>query len=168
MQDKNQNLLYFAYGEHMNEEEMKKLCPQARKVGMSALEGYTLCFFGRDGMGRAGLEAAPGRHVPGCVWVLPEAQAEQLDQEADCPYFARREIRTFSIGGMALPRWSTSPCPASSGEGRGLWRTISCGRPMPRPGWTWPSCRKPPRAARREPMRRLRGQTDSGILRKKG
>lgn len=65
MQDKNQNLLYFAYGEHMNEEEMKKLCPQARKVGMSALEGYTLCFFGRDGMGRAGLEAAPGRHVPG-------------------------------------------------------------------------------------------------------
>ena len=101
MQDKNQNLLYFAYGEHMNEEEMKKLCPQARKVGMSALEGYTLCFFGRDGMGRAGLEAAPGRHVPGCVWVLPEAQAEQLDQEADCPYFARREIRTFSIGGMA-------------------------------------------------------------------
>ena len=103
MQDKNQNLLYFAYGEHMNEEEMKKLCPQARKVGMSALEGYTLCFFGRDGMGRAGLEAAPGRHVPGCVWVLPEAQAEQLDQEADCPFFARREIRTFSIGGMALP-----------------------------------------------------------------
>lgn len=103
METQNQNLLYFAYGEHMNEGEMNRDCPQARMVGVSSLKGYSLCFIGRDGSARAGLRLNPNGNIPGRVWALPQSQAEQLDKIADHPYFARREIRDVSIGGMTLP-----------------------------------------------------------------
>ena len=47
MQEGNRNLLYFAYGEHMNEEEMHRAFPAARMVGMSRLEGLRCVSWGR-------------------------------------------------------------------------------------------------------------------------
>lgn len=103
MEGSNQNLLYFAYGEHMNEAEMKREFPQARMVGLSRLKGYSLCFIGRDGAARAGLKPDPNGSLPGRVWSLPQSQAPALDKLANHPYFARREIRDISIDGMTLP-----------------------------------------------------------------
>lgn len=97
------NMLYFAYGEHMNENEMYRSFPHARMVGMSRLEGYCLCFAGRDGLARAALEVAQGQYVPGRVWSLYEADAEELDRMADDPHFARREIRILKVDGVAVP-----------------------------------------------------------------
>ena len=103
MEAGNQSLLYFAYGEHMNETEMLRDFPHARMVGTSRLDGFSLCFIGRDGMARAGLEANPRKYVLGRVWSLFEQDAGQLDRIADDPHFSRREIRMVSVGGMKLP-----------------------------------------------------------------
>lgn len=100
---KNQSLLYFAYGEHMNEHEMLHAFPHARMVGITRLKGYRLCFVGRDGHARAALEPCPGSHLPGRIWSLLATDAEALDRTADIPYFARREIREITIDGMSLP-----------------------------------------------------------------
>lgn len=103
MEKGNQSLLYFAYGEHMNEAEMLRDFPHARMVGMSRLEGFCLCFVGRDGSARAALEVHTKKSVPGRVWSLYEADAEDLDRIADDPYFARREIRIVTVDRMSLP-----------------------------------------------------------------
>ena len=103
MQEGSQNLLYFAYGEHMNETEMKQTFPDARMVGLTRLPGYSLCFVGRDGMARAAVEPNSSASVPGREWSLSEAHADALDKIADDPYFARREIRMVTLGDMKLP-----------------------------------------------------------------
>ncbi len=103
MQEGNKSLLYFAYGEHMNEEEMQRDFPHARMVGLSRLEGFSLSFVGRDGMARAALMPNSRGSVPGRVWSLMEEDAEALDRIADDPFFARREVRFVSIDGITLP-----------------------------------------------------------------
>ena len=103
MQEGNRNLPYFAYGEHMNEEEMHRAFPAARMVGMSRLEGFALCFLGKDGSARPALEAREGQSVPGRVWSLPEKEGKALDAAVDCPRLKRREIYVLPIEGMKLP-----------------------------------------------------------------
>lgn len=103
MGDESRQLLYFAYGEHLNEEEMLRDFPHARMVGLSTLRGYAFCFAGRDGMARAALAKNPAASVPGRVWALKETDGPALDRLADHPHFARREIRMVEIGGMTVP-----------------------------------------------------------------
>lgn len=103
MEGQNQSLLYFAYGEHMNEHEMTREFPHARMAGLARLEGYSLCFVGRDGLARAALQPNARRSVPGRVWSLMESDADALDRVADDPYFARREICFVSVDGMTVP-----------------------------------------------------------------
>lgn len=103
MDSHKQNLLYFAYGEHMNEQEFTNHLPHARMVGMSRLPGFRLSFVGRDGNARAAIEPAPGASVPGRVWSLFASDVDVLDRFADAPHFARREIHTIEISGMKLP-----------------------------------------------------------------
>ncbi len=103
MEGVSQNLLYFAYGEHMNEQEMTRDFPDARMVGITRLPGFSLCFVGKDGMARAALQPSPGQSVPGRVWSLCEDAVGTLDRIADDPFFARREIRQVALDGMKLP-----------------------------------------------------------------
>lgn len=103
MREENQSLLYFAYGEHMNENEMLRDFPHARMVGFSQLEGFSLCFVGHDGTARAAVQPDQKRTVPGRVWSLYASDADALDRIADTPYFARREVRSFCIEAMTLP-----------------------------------------------------------------
>lgn len=106
-----QGLLYFAYGEHMNEVEMLRLFPHARDAGCARLQGFRLCFVGRDGQARAALETCPGHSVPGRLWSLRAEDAGTLDREANAPYFARGEVRFFAVEGTQIPAlvYITSP-----------------------------------------------------------
>lgn len=97
------HLLYFAYGEHMNECEMKRLFPMARMVGMARLPGLRLCFVGQDGMARAGALRDPNGSLPGRVWSLPVEWADALSRAAGESIRTSREIRTIHIGEMELP-----------------------------------------------------------------
>ena len=97
MQEGTRNLLYFAYGEHMSEDEMLRAFPHAR------LAGYALCFTGRDGAAKPGIEPREGASVPGRVWSLPETEIDALDSAIGGPTAARREIRSMNVGGMNLP-----------------------------------------------------------------
>jgi len=112
-----QNLLYFAYGEHMNENEMRRDFPSARMVGFTRLKGYSLCFAGRDGRGRAALRPDPGGSVPGRVWALREEDAQVLDRYFDDPFFARREIRMVRVDGITIPVLVYVPAPGQQ-QGR--------------------------------------------------
>lgn len=103
MEEKTQSLLYFAYGEHMNEDEMMRLFPHARMVGISRLQGYCLSFAGRDGMARAALLPRTNRSVPGRLWSLHSSDADVLDRDADAPYFAKPELQMFEVDGMTVP-----------------------------------------------------------------
>lgn len=103
MHDKQSKLLYFAYGEHMNENEMKRVFPYARQVGKAYIKGYTLCFIGRDGVARAGTQACAEGHLPGCVWSLPLSAADILDRMMGVPVFTRREIHPVLLEGIVLP-----------------------------------------------------------------
>lgn len=98
-----QNLLYFAYGELMNEQEMLNQFPHARMVGLSRLKGFRLCFVGRDGSARAALSPDPRSSVPGRVWSLRDNDVDALDRAADAPYFTRREVHTLELEGFSLP-----------------------------------------------------------------
>ncbi|MDL2317645.1 gamma-glutamylcyclotransferase [Eubacteriales bacterium OttesenSCG-928-A19] len=103
MEEKNQSLLYFAYGEHMNENEMTRLFPHARMMGKSRLPDYCLSFVGRDGMARAALLPRRGHSVPGRLWSLQASDADILDRDADAPHFARPELYMFDVEGMTVP-----------------------------------------------------------------
>lgn len=103
MQENQTNLLYFAYGEHMNANEMKRIFPHARMVGKTQLKGYMLCFLGRDGMARAGTQAHPESCLPGCVWALPSHVTTMLDRMMGESSFTRREIHSVLLDGIALP-----------------------------------------------------------------
>ena len=97
------NVLYFAYGEHMNEIEMKKYFPHARMVAVSALKGFRLCFLGKDGMAIPGTQAHAGAHLPGRVWAIQAGDLQALDRLAGESVYTHREIHTVSIHGLALP-----------------------------------------------------------------
>ena len=103
MQEGTRNLLYFAYGEHMSEDEMLRAFPHARMAGLARLDGYALCFTGRDGAAKPGIEPHEGASVPGRVWSLPETEIDALDSAIGGPTAARREIRSMNVGGMNLP-----------------------------------------------------------------
>ncbi len=97
------SLLYFAYGEHMNENETLREFPAARMVGLTKLSGFSLCFVGKDGKARPALAPHPEGSVPGRVWSLCESNLDALDRLADHPYSARREVRQVTLYGMKLP-----------------------------------------------------------------
>jgi len=111
MRGESRDLLYFAYGEHLNEEEMKRDFPGARMAGFARLKGFSLCFTGKDGSGRAALKPDAGASVPGRLWALREADAEALDRYFDDPFFARREVRMVQLDGMTLPALVYVPAP---------------------------------------------------------
>lgn len=103
MQCENRRLLYFAYGEHIHEEEMLRDFPHARMVGLSRLHGYALCFVGRDGMARAGIVPGSRVSVVGRVWSLCEQDADGLDRHHQAPYAARPELMMLDVDGMKVP-----------------------------------------------------------------
>lgn len=103
MQTDQTHVLYFAYGEHMNEYEMKRCFPQARLVGMAYLPGYRLCFVGRDGKARAGTMPTPKGRLPGRVWALPADKSEALAHLAGESVYTSSIIQTVHVQGMELP-----------------------------------------------------------------
>ena len=76
-------MLYFAYGSHLDPEQMKRHCPQAKTVGMASLDEYRLDFprFSNDwGGGTASIHLAHGQVMWGVVYDLSESDLEGLDK----------------------------------------------------------------------------------------
>jgi len=107
-------LLYFAYGELMNESEMRRHFPHAKMLGVSYLDGFALCFAGRDGLARAALKKSPESRVPGRVWSVFGEDEALLCRLHGAPNTARPEVHPVEVGGMRLPALVMVPSPGQS------------------------------------------------------
>lgn len=75
-------VLYFAYGANMNSDQINQRAPGAKVVGVAALDGYDLAFFGRSERWDGGLENAvrqPGATLWGVVYELSGPAFDRLD-----------------------------------------------------------------------------------------
>ncbi|QIF05574.1 gamma-glutamylcyclotransferase family protein [Roseimicrobium sp. ORNL1] len=67
---------YFAYGSNMWDEQMKKRCPQHRKVGHAVLPGYRWIITTR---GYASVFPSPGDEVEGVLFEVSPTDEDALD-----------------------------------------------------------------------------------------
>ena len=74
-------IYHFAYGSNLKLEQMKKRCPESRKVGSSVLYGYKLLFRKHDNCsdGRLTIEKEKDKTIPIGIFEMPENNKISLD-----------------------------------------------------------------------------------------
>lgn len=79
---------YIAYGSNLSVEQMAHRCPDAKIVGMAALEGWKLVF-----RTHATIEPAEGRVVPVLIWEISERDERNLDRYEGFPsYYYKQDM----------------------------------------------------------------------------
>ena len=68
---------YFAYGSNMWNEQMRKRCPQSRKIGVAVLPGYRWIITTR---GYASMVESPEEQVEGVLFEISESDEQALDR----------------------------------------------------------------------------------------
>jgi gamma-glutamylcyclotransferase len=84
---------YFAYGSNLASAEMRAACPDHRFLGAARLDGRRLELRRRSrrwGGGAADIANAPGEHVWGALYELPDAALEALDAKEGAGFAYRR------------------------------------------------------------------------------
>lgn len=69
-------IYYFAYGSNMDMEQMRRRCPDAKRIDTAVLHGWK---FALDEVGYATVVPAAGASVPGLLWMLSDADEAELD-----------------------------------------------------------------------------------------
>lgn len=84
---------YLSYGSNMHHEWMQQLCPGARCIGVSVLQGYCLSFKGWDKRVYATLEKTQKLEdvVPVVLWEITAQHEQALDAYEDYPQLYRKE-----------------------------------------------------------------------------
>ena len=94
--------LLFAYGSNLAVDQMEAWCPRHRFVGAARLDGFRLEFRRRSIRwqgGAADVVEAPGEHVWGALYELPEDELERLDaKEAAGDAYRRRPVEVNQQG----------------------------------------------------------------------
>ncbi len=87
--------IYIAYGSNMNIEQMKKRCPNSRRLGVSQIEGYALEFHGCKGA-VATIVLREDSRVPVVIWEISERDELNLDRYEGFPrlYF-KKDFQIF-------------------------------------------------------------------------
>ena len=79
---------YIAYGSNLSVEQMAMRCPDARIIGMAALQDWKLVF-----RTHATIEPADGRVVPVLIWEISDRDEERLDLYEGYPtYYTKRDM----------------------------------------------------------------------------
>ena len=82
------NKKYIAYGSNLSVEQMAMCCPDARIIGMAALQDWKLVF-----RTHATIEPADGRVVPVLIWEISDRDEERLDLYEGYPtYYTKRDM----------------------------------------------------------------------------
>jgi len=82
------NKKYIAYGSNLSVEQMAMRCPDARIIGMAALQDWKLVF-----RTHATIEPADGRVVPVLIWEISDRDEERLDLYEGYPtYYTKRDM----------------------------------------------------------------------------
>lgn len=76
MKQKEVHILYFAYGSNLNLDQMKKRCPEFKKIGYGILKNY-LWFISKRGY--ANIVPSENDEVHGIIYDLSESDIDNLD-----------------------------------------------------------------------------------------
>jgi len=98
--------LYFAYGSNLKRERMEARVPGARPVGSALLRGWRWASnkHGRDGSGKANLEADPTARVWGALYRLAEGDLDRLDRFEGG--YVRLSVEVEESGGALRQAWT--------------------------------------------------------------
>ncbi len=83
---------YIAYGSNLSVEQMKHRCPDAKVLGMAALESWKLVF-----RTHATIEPTEGRVVPVLIWEISGRDERNLDRYEGWPDYYRKEDLTVTM-----------------------------------------------------------------------
>jgi gamma-glutamylcyclotransferase (GGCT)/AIG2-like uncharacterized protein YtfP len=87
--------LYFAYGSNMNDEQMQKRCPSAKKIAIGKLKDYDIVF-NRKGSYRPGGVASvhpeKNKIVYGIIWKINLLDLTKLDEIEDITAYDRKKL----------------------------------------------------------------------------
>ena len=86
---------YIAYGSNLSVEQMKCRCPDARVLGMAAIQDWKLVF-----RGCATIEPAEGKVVPALIWEISERDERRLDCYEGWPSYYRKEDMTVTMSDL--------------------------------------------------------------------
>lgn len=93
-------MYYIAYGSNLNERQMKRRCPSAKKIGTAVLKDYRLLFKGSRTGNYLTVESAPGHEVPVGVWQIMKEDEIALDHYEGYPvlYYKKQFLLDCSDG----------------------------------------------------------------------
>ena len=89
-------VLYFAYGSNLDDDQMRSRCPSARVVARAVLPNYALAFGGfshRWGGAVASVVRAKGARVEGLLYELNEGDLRALDRFEGHPFSYERVLK---------------------------------------------------------------------------
>ena len=79
---------YIAYGSNLSVRQMTHRCPDARIIGMAAIQDWKLVF-----RTHATIEPTAGRVVPVLIWEISDRDEKNLDLYEGCPtYYYKRDF----------------------------------------------------------------------------
>ena len=79
---------YIAYGSNLSVRQMAHRCPDARIIGMAAIQDWKLVF-----RTHATIEPAAGRVVPVLIWEISDRDEKNLDLYEGYPhYYVKRQM----------------------------------------------------------------------------
>lgn len=91
--------LHFAYGSNMWHEQMKRRCPNHRKIGNGVLRGYRWIISTR---GYANIVKAKSDHVIGVIYEITESDERRLDRYEGVHNGAyQKEVMTVEVDGRS-------------------------------------------------------------------
>ena len=90
---------YIAYGSNLSVRQMAHRCPDARIIGMAAIQDWKLVF-----RTHATIEPAAGRVVPVLIWEISDRDEKNLDLYEGCPtyYYKEEGYRRFGFNPYQL------------------------------------------------------------------
>ena len=83
---------YIAYGSNLSVEQMAFRCPEAKIIGMAAIQNWKLVF-----RTHATIEPAAGRVVPVLIWEITDRDEKNLDLYEGFPSYYSKQDMTVTM-----------------------------------------------------------------------
>ena len=91
---------YIAYGSNLNVTQMVHRCPDARIIGITHLNDWTLLFRGSKTGSYLTIEPKRGEYVPVAVWEVSERDELALDRYEGFPHFYYKKEFELDVTGI--------------------------------------------------------------------
>lgn len=91
---------YFAYGSNMDVEQMRRRCPDSKRVGVAVLDDHKIAFTrfsANRNSAAADVLVSPGKQVWGILYEVSSADLEKLDVAEGVPTAYRRSELSVSL-----------------------------------------------------------------------